>query len=209
MSKLTLPSYFIHEVTDTIEPKFIKKAKLAQYSVGDKLGRQFFWEFTPNPHNTVHVLVNNTDTKQLLLVKQIRIPVLINDSAPNGEVIECCAGLIDGFCEAPDNQRPLLTAIAEVREELGYDALESQFEQLPSYLGNVGTSGSICYPFYVEVTNDQFVGTNLGDGEFIIPYTIDYSSVINIHGFLDSTSNHTDATTKYLVSWFLINRRCQ
>lgn len=207
-----LPPIFIHKVTEANKPKFVKPARAATYSVGDKLGKTYSWEYTPNPYDTVHILVNNTDNKQLLLVQQVRIPVLINTpSIAEGITAECCAGLIDGFYEAPSKKRPLYTAMAEVLEELGYDTIEANYQSLPPILSSVGSTGSVAHLFYAEVTNNQLVGTNFGDDEFILPLALSYvnyehdSAYINdVEEFL-ATAKNTTAITKYLLSNFQLN----
>lgn len=52
------------------------------------------WEILES-HSTVHILVDNIETKEILLVKQPRIPVLLRDQSQLGLCVETCAGLID------------------------------------------------------------------------------------------------------------------
>ena len=197
---------FIHDISDTTEHKFVKPAKLAKYTVGNKFGKTHFWELMTEPKDTVHVLVLDTSSSSILLVKQVRIPVLVNQpNIENGEVIEACAGIIDKYANdgLSDLDRARAIAVDEVHEELGYQINSSMLNTLPYMLSNVGMIGSINYPFFCTVDDSLFVGQSLQDGEDIDIIKLDASKA-SILTFL-STENRTDAITKYLLQWFLIN----
>lgn len=60
------------------------------------------------------ILLYNIEQKTVILTKQFRIPIYINEKGNhNGMVIEACAGLLEGMS-------PLDTAIKETYEETGY-----------------------------------------------------------------------------------------
>jgi len=178
-----------------LTPQFIK-TELVTY---EREGKQAFWEKT-KVHNTVHVLVKNVDTNELLLVKQTRIPVLVEQPETHGVTIEACAGIIDCFEDKASvpQLRAKLVAKAEVYEELGYEVSLYDLTSLPKYIGSTGGSGSTCYPFYCEVTNDQSVGQHLGDDEDIEIVTILEKDVR-----LFAETTNMDATTRYLLYWYL------
>lgn len=176
-------------VTEITNAKFIKTCAI----LAERDDSKFHWEMV-KAHNSVHVLVDNVDTKELLLVKQVRIPVLVNDSSLNGEVIEACAGLIDRDAE------PIEIAIAEVLEELGYSPDKADFELVTTVKSNVGTTGATAYAYSVKVEESEKVsnGGGLSDEDIEI-VRIPYTEVQNF--FKDK---HTDAITMMLVmNWRL------
>ena len=150
-----LKPVFIHGTTQNDNPKFIK-TETVTYTVGDKLGTKQRWERIKS-HDSVNILVNKTDTKELLLVKRVRIPVLVNNPDTDASVIECCAGIIDKYkyLDKVPKRRAWTIAVDEVREELGYKLDPYHLMDLPQFFSSVGSSGSTCYPFYCEVTDDE------------------------------------------------------
>ena len=199
-----IPQIFIHNNEQITDNKFVNINNIT-YSVGDKFGSIKQWEKV-STMDSVHVLVYNTTSDELLLIKQPRIPVLVNTpSISNGETFELCAGIIDGFSEYSDNPhlRALHIAKQEVREELGHDIPISKFEPLPTYIGSTGLTGSTCYPFYVETSHGTFRGQKLEESEFIDIIPIK-SSELSV--FLENTIN-IDASTRYLLYWWLFTHK--
>ena len=193
---------FIHKQEPLVEPKFLTKdAQLVTYTRGDKLGKQHQWEVGTG-HDTVHILVNNIDHNELLLVKQIRIPVLINQSDHSGEVIECCAGLVDKYNSCTDDYRIPKTAIEEMHEELGYLVPIKRLVPITTTLNAVGTKGSKSHHFYCEVADTDYIGQKLSPDEDIEAYSLDY---IDVFPFLNEVTN-TDSTTRMLLQWWLLNK---
>lgn len=190
----------INSVTPNTSPKFVKTQALTYTREGSP---EKTWEMIIQ-HDSVHILVNKVDSKELLLVKQIRPPVLHKYPSSKGVVIEACAGIIDKYPDLHENPeiRAALIAEEEVHEELGYKIPDTAvLRSLPPYLSSVGTAGNMCYPFYCEVTDSMFVGQQLESSEDIEVLHIPHD---NIKSML--TINHTDATTRYLLQWFLINK---
>ncbi len=196
ITRITMKSVTILTIENNANPKFIK-TQAVTYERGDTIA---VWEKT-KVHNTVHILVKNVDTKELLLVKQTRIPVLVEQPETQGVTIEACAGIVDCFKDFSDypQQQATLVAREEIREELGYEVHLEDLVTLPKYIGSTGGSGSTCYPFYCEVTDDQFVGQHLGNDEDIEVFPI---QAHEIRVFLENTTN-IDATTRYLLYWYL------
>jgi GDP-mannose pyrophosphatase NudK len=58
------------------------------------------------------VLLYNPDAQKILLIRQFRLPVLLNGHT-DGFIIECCAGMLD-------NLNPKEAIIKEIQEETGY-----------------------------------------------------------------------------------------
>lgn len=176
-------------VTEITNAKFIKTCAIS----ARRDDFEFRWEMV-KAHDSVHVLVDNVDTEELLLVKQVRIPVLVNDSSLNGEVVEACAGIIDRDVE------PIEIAVSEVLEELGYLTDKSNFKLVTTVKSNVGTTGANAYAYFVEVIELEKVnnGGGLSDEDIEI-VRIPYNKVQNF--FEDK---HTDAITMMLVmNWRL------
>ncbi len=178
----------ILNTTPNAEPKFLKTTVI-NYEVD---GKPHKWEQLIS-HDSVHILVNNVDTQKLLLVKQTRIPVLFNQNIEF--TYECCAGLIDKL-----DKSVLAIAKEEIHEELGYDA--HLIENIETILSSVGSSGNNLHLFYAEVKNKDFIGVKPGEQENITTVELPYA---RIRDFLINCKA-TDTTTKYLLSWFLMNR---
>ena len=62
--------------------------------------------------NGAAILLFNKETKNVILVKQFRVPTYMNGNA-DGQLIEVCAGVLD-------NQQPEVCIIKEVEEETGF-----------------------------------------------------------------------------------------
>ena len=187
---------FIHKVERVYTGPFISVENVT-YTVADKLSKQYVWQKL-STHDSVHVLVDNISTKELLFVKQIRIPVLVNSPDTSGEVIECCAGIIDGHKEAFEEHRAVLTARDEISEELGYTISTNAIKPVKVLKASVGTAGSTAHTFMAQVNCEQYTGQRLTASEDIevihVPYAI-------VEDFLKETV--TDATTMYLATLWL------
>jgi nudix-type nucleoside diphosphatase (YffH/AdpP family) len=62
------------------------------------------------------VLLYNPSAQTILLIRQFRLPVLLNGH-PDGFIIECCAGMLDEL-------NPEQAIIKEIEEETGYQVTE-------------------------------------------------------------------------------------
>ncbi len=154
------------------------------------------WEMVKSS-DSVHILVNNTDTGELLFVKQIRIPVLVNDPITEGKLIECCAGIIDDFHEHPGLVGAGKIATQEIREELGYHAVE-KLQFIRELKSSVGHTGSNIFMFYAEVKEKDFKGKQLLPDEDIHTIKVPYKDV---KSYIEQAV--TDTSTAYLVGWWL------
>ena len=191
---------FIHSLEETTEHKFVKPAKLATYTIGDKLGKKHYWEVIENPKQTVHIMVINRDANTLHLVEQTRVPVAINTRFITGVTVEVCAGLVDKY-EGEEDQLVKI-AIDEVQEELGYTITKSDIQQIDTILSNVGMSGSVSNLFVAVINNDTPKTTvNPQDGENLKEVILTIEEAMN---FVMQVQN-TDATTKFLIIGVLIN----
>lgn len=187
----------ITEALDGLQPKFIKlPTRLTYVREGDA---PRFWE-AQTGMDTVHILINKTDSKEILLAKQVRPPVLFKYPETGGICTECCAGMVDKHFETAPELRPLKVAVEEVHEEMGYQVHIDDLMKLPTYLSNVGMSGSTCHPFYCEVTDEDYIGQKLEPSEDIEVLAIPYEEL----RFFLQTCKTTDATTRQLVQWFIL-----
>ena len=179
----------IKEVRQNDNPKFVKTSLI----VAEREGKEVFWEKIKF-FNTVHIILNNIETEEVLLVKQVRIPVLAENPDSNGEVFEACAGLVDK--DVPIAQ----IAKEEILEELGYDVPLKLIKRIRSFKSSVGTSGMTGTLYYAEVIEDMKVSEGGGlEEEDIEVVRIPYSEVQN---FIYS-DNFTDTTTLFLLMHFM------
>lgn len=171
-------------------PKFIKTQKI----VARRDGNEFIWEMAKT-HDSVHVLVDNVDSGELLLVAQVRIPVLVNDPSMGGVVVEACAGLVD-------KEKSLYEIVQEeIEEELGYKVPITSIDYIRTVKSGVGRSGGNCHLYYARVTHTQRVSDGGGlDGEDIAVVRIPYGEV---QDFMFAKDTVTDTTTLFLLSNWL------
>ena len=181
----------VHENTN---PKFIKTELLKC----EREGQEFLWERIKF-QDSVHVLIDNVETREIILVKQVRIPVLVNDDSQNGEIIEVCAGLVDKDVTIQQ------IAKEEVLEECGYDIPVDDLEFLKSMKSSVGVAGTNSHAFIARV--DETMKVSEGGGlpeEDIEVVRIPYDEVDTF--FFDGDS-HTDVITMFLITYWLFKFR--
>ena len=142
----------ILNVTELENPKFVKTQLVEAQREGEK--ESFYWEMIKS-HDSVHVVVFNLTTQEFLLVKQARIPVLVNDPQTTF-ITEACAGLVDK--DVPLDQ----IVKEEIEEEIGYKAHLENIKFYKTVKSSVGTQGVNAHLFYAEVTEDQKVSDGGG-----------------------------------------------
>lgn len=187
MKKITIQS--THPISN---PHFVKTEMISAIRED---GVSLKWERILG-HDSVHILVDNIETEELLLVQQVRIPVLVNDPESGGIVTEACAGLVD-------KDTPIDVIVAEeVQEELGYNPEEVTF--LKCLKSSVGNNGSNAYLFKCEVTEADKIdftgGLHEEDIEIVrIPYN-------EVYKWFSNPYQVTDATTiALLMHWHIEN----
>lgn len=185
------------EIIDNLNPFYLKTKKLV-FSFIDNPEKIFNWELLDS-HDTVHIMVDNVETKELILAKQCRIPVLLKDQSQEGLCVEACAGLID-----KEGKSPLTIAKEEVEEELGYLVNESDISLIKQAKSGLGTSGNNIYYYSVQVTEQNKINNGGGtENENIEVYRLKYEDIQN---FIASDI-HTDSTTLFLLTNWLFNNR--
>jgi UDP-sugar diphosphatase len=174
----------IKKIEDCPNPRFSK----VQLVTADRDGEEFKWEMSPGA-DTVHILVFNTTRHKFLYVRQVRVPVLVNDPETLGRVVECCAGLID------KDKNIGQIAIEEVLEELGYAVKRENLLFFKAIKSSVGKAGIKAHLFLATVTDDDRVSDGGGiHGEDIEVVEVDPNEVTSF--LLNET---TDAVTMALT----------
>jgi UDP-sugar diphosphatase len=109
-------------------------------------GRTRSWNIV-DMHDSVAVLMYETDTRCFILVRQFRPPVYLHNN--DGFTYELCAGLVD-------KEEPMKAIVREeILEETGYVVDTQDIREVSSFYTSVGKSGARQYLFYVEVTRSQ------------------------------------------------------
>jgi len=196
MSKLQ--KITIKSVQDNENPKFVKTS-LVKATRED--GHELFWEMIKS-HNSVHILVDNIDTRELMFVEQVRVPALVNNPDSDGVCLECCAGLVDKDCSIAQ------IAQEEINEEMGYDVPLEDVKFIRQYLSSVGTQATDVYCFTAEVTEAMKVSEGGGlESEDINIVRIPYEEITDlVYGYGDYKHTFTDSTTLFLATtWLLEN----
>lgn len=141
------------------------------------------------------ILLYNTAKKTVILTKQFRIPIYINEKGKhNGMMIEACAGLLEGLT-------PEQTAIKETLEETGYQISKPQY-LFEAYMVP-GTVTEKVYFFIASYNEAQKVSSGGGleeEGEEIevleIPFEEAYQMIF--------TGKITDGKTIMLLQYLKI-----
>lgn len=118
-------------------------------------GKKKRWEMV-EAHSSVSVLLYHTQKDGFILVKQLRIPLLLNNDDTDGFTYELCAGIVD------KNLSLEMIAKEEILEECGYDVAVESIKKITSFYTSVGFSGAKQTLFYCEV--DESMRKNGGGG---------------------------------------------
>lgn len=103
--------------------------------------------------NAVAVLIVNTDTEKVILVKQFRYPIA--DKEPNG-VLEIVAGKMD------EGETPAQSVVREVMEEVGYKIGESDLSEPTISYPSPGYSSEKIYVYMAFVDDSMKVSKGGG-----------------------------------------------
>lgn len=180
----------IISVKENEQAKFIKTKMLTYKREGEG---ERIWEIVQS-HDTVHILVDNVETKEILVVSQVRIPVLNKDKSQNGVCLETCAGIVD-------KDLPVIEiAREEVEEELGYKVETNNISLIKEGKSGLGTTGNNCYYFKVDVTEKDKINDGGGlESEDIEVIRIPYEEVEET----SFNNTHSDSTTMFLLTYWL------
>lgn len=140
----------IKETTQLENPSFVKPL-LIHYKQND-IHRT--WEAVKS-HDSVSILLYNTDLDTFVIVKQFRPPVLLNNKT-DGMMYELCAGIVDKNLSLKE------IAKEEIHEECGYDVPLEMIEEITSFYTSVGISGAQQTLFYARI--DESMKVSEGGG---------------------------------------------
>jgi UDP-sugar diphosphatase len=188
-----LQEIIIKSIQPNKKPQYLK-TKIVKIQRGQKT---FTWEVL-NQKDSVHIFIDNIETKEIILVKQKRVPVLINDDRNNGEVIELCAGLID-----KKGKSITKIAIEEVEEEVGYEITKKDIKLIKKFKSAVGSSGSNSFLFFAKVNESMKISDGGGlEDEDIEVLRIKYD---DINSFINNEDIDTDVITSFAIQHWSIN----
>lgn len=177
---------FQEKPLDTFD--FIKPLKLT-YKVNGKLKT---WEAVKS-FDSVAVLLYHKEKDALLLVKQFRAPVYLNDKNANF-TYELCAGIIDKDIPLKE------IAKEEIYEECGYDIDTKDIEKITSFFTNVGVSGAKQYLYYATIDESQKVSSGGGiDDELIL---LEFIPIKDAKKFMFDESKAKTPGLLFAFSWF-------
>ena len=137
--------YKIERIQPLRETNFIKPVAI-HYSKNDIEAR---WEAVLT-HDSVAVLLYNTDRDSFILVKQMR-PAVLNKNPKNGMMYELCAGIVD------KKKSNIEIAKEEILEECGYDVPLENLQKISSFYTSVGISGTHQTIYYAECDDSMIV----------------------------------------------------
>ena len=129
--------------------KFVKPV-VVQYRKG---GVNREWEYTKRD-DSVACLIYEEDTDKLVMVKQCRIPVLLE--CGDKFTLEFCAGLVDS------GESVRATMVQEIFEECGYEVEELDLEFICSFYKDAGSTASKQTLYFCSVQSHQKVGKGGG-----------------------------------------------
>ncbi|XP_032682136.1 uridine diphosphate glucose pyrophosphatase NUDT14-like [Odontomachus brunneus] len=163
-------------------------------------------------HDSVSILIFNTTRKKLVFVRQFR-PAVYYWSVPGeqdkidvehypatlGLSLELCAGIVD------KNKSLMEIAKDELREECGYEAPLSAFNQILTYRSSASASAKQTL-FYIEVTDDMLIhpgGGSEAEGELI--EVVEFS-IPELKDYMNSEEVTSPSSFLFGISWFLVNK---
>lgn len=140
------------------------------------------------------VLLYNPVEKIILVIRQFRLPVMINSDS-DGFIIECCAGLLDDL-------DPETAIIKEIREETGYqiDNVKKVYEAFAT----PGAHLEKIHYYVAEFDESKHVGTGGGlinEQEDIEILKFGYNEIPH----LLQSGKIVDTKTIVLLQWALLN----
>lgn len=183
--------YKINSIQTLKNPKFIKPI-LISYS---ELGVEKKWEAVVT-HDSVAILLWNSQRDAFVLVKQLRATVL-NKNQDNGMMYELCAGIVD------KDKSNIEIAKEEILEECGYDIPLENLQKIGSFYTSVGISGTHQTIYYASC--DESMRVNDGGGLHDEEIEVVYIPMNEAKNFMFNDSYQK--TTGVLMSfyWFFDN----
>ncbi len=153
------------------------------------------WEAVQS-YDSVAVLLYHTQRKALVLVKQFRAPVFMNDKKYL-YTYELCAGILDKECSIEQ------IAKEEIDEECGYDVPLKSIKKITSFFTNVGVSGTKQHLFYAAI--DESMHVHSGGGIENEEITVEYLPLKDAKKFMYDDTKAKTPGLLFAFEWFFQN----
>lgn len=180
------------EISTLEDTKFIKPLKVT-FNLN---GKRKTWEAVRS-HDSVSILLYHTKKNAILLVKQFRVPVYLNDKSQTF-TYELCAGLVDKEKSLEE------IAIEEIDEECGYEVNKKDIQKVTSFFTNVGISGAKQHLYFAKI--DESMKIHDGGGVNDEQIELYFLPINSIDEFIFDESKAKTPGLIFSLYWFLKNK---
>ncbi|MCG3670163.1 NUDIX domain-containing protein [Aliarcobacter butzleri] len=180
------------EISTLEDTKFIKPLKVT-FNLN---GKRKTWEAVRS-HDSVSILLYHTQKNAILLVKQFRVPVYLNDKSQTF-TYELCAGLVDKEKSLEE------IAIEEIDEECGYEVNKKDIQKVTSFFTNVGISGAKQHLYFAKI--DESIKIHDGGGVNDEQIELYFLPINSIDEFIFDESKAKTPGLIFSLYWFLKNK---
>ncbi|MCT7536115.1 NUDIX domain-containing protein [Aliarcobacter butzleri] len=180
------------EISTLEDTKFIKPLKVT-FNLN---GKRKTWEAVRS-HDSVSILLYHTQKNAILLVKQFRVPVYLNDKSQTF-TYELCAGLVDKEKSLEE------IAIEEIDEECGYEVNKKDIQKVTSFFTNVGISGAKQHLYFAKI--DESMKIHDGGGVNDEQIELYFLPINSIDEFIFDESKAKTPGLIFSLYWFLKNK---
>lgn len=180
------------EISTLEDTKFIKPLKVT-FNLN---GKRKTWEAVRS-HDSVSILLYHTQKNAILLVKQFRVPVYLNDKSQTF-TYELCAGLVDKEKSLEE------IAIEEIDEECGYEVNKKDIQRVTSFFTNVGISGAKQHLYFAKI--DESMKIHDGGGVNDEQIELYFLPINSIDKFIFDESKAKTPGLIFSLYWFLKNK---
>ena len=180
------------EISTLEDTKFIKPLKVT-FNLN---GKRKTWEAVRS-HDSVSILLYHTQKNAILLVKQFRVPVYLNDKSQTF-TYELCAGLVDKEKSLEE------IAIEEIDEECGYEVNKKDIQKVTSFFTNVGISGAKQHLYFAKI--DESMKIHDGGGVNDEQIELHFLPINSIDEFIFDESKAKTPGLIFSLYWFLKNK---
>ncbi|MCT7639931.1 NUDIX domain-containing protein [Aliarcobacter butzleri] len=180
------------EISTLEDTKFIKPLKVT-FNLN---GKRKTWEAVRS-HDSVSILLYHMQKNAILLVKQFRVPVYLNDKSQTF-TYELCAGLVDKEKSLEE------IAIEEIDEECGYEVNKKDIQKVTSFFTNVGISGAKQHLYFAKI--DESMKIHDGGGVNDEQIELYFLPINSIDEFIFDESKAKTPGLIFSLYWFLKNK---
>ncbi|MCT7593609.1 NUDIX domain-containing protein [Aliarcobacter butzleri] len=180
------------EISSLEDTKFIRPLKVT-FNLN---GKRKTWEAVRS-HDSVSILLYHTQKNAILLVKQFRVPVYLNDKSQTF-TYELCAGLVDKEKSLEE------IAIEEIDEECGYEVNKKDIQKVTSFFTNVGISGAKQHLYFAKI--DESMKIHDGGGVNDEQIELYFLPINSIDEFIFDESKAKTPGLIFSLYWFLKNK---